>query len=59
MADVSRPDRPKSVRGLCVIEDFGGVFVFQLGVGFSVGIGAFVIGLSQIISAQVSYNEIR
>ena len=35
-------DRPKSVRNRCVIEVFG-CFL-----DFSVGVGAFVIGLSQI-----------
>ena len=44
-------DRPKSVRNRCVIEVFGGVFyVVTLLFGFFVGVGAFVIGLSQISS---------
>ena len=41
--------RPKSVRNRCVIEVFGGVFVLsRCFLDFSVGVGAFVIGLSQI-----------
>ena len=44
-------DRPKSVRNRCVIEVFGGVFVLSRCIlDFSVGVGAFVIGLSQISS---------
>ena len=40
----------------CVIEDFGGVFVLSLCFfDFSVGVGAFVIRLSQI-SSLFSYN---
>ena len=41
--------RPKSVRNRCVIEVFGGVFVFsRCFLGFSVSVGAFVVGLRQI-----------
>ena len=51
MAVVTQTDRPKSVRNHCVIDVFAGVFVlspdFFL---FSEGIGAFVMGLSQISS---------
>ena len=44
-------DRPMSVRNRCVIEIFDGVFVLSRFVlDFSVGVGAFVIGLSQISS---------
>ena len=44
-------DHPKSVRNRCVIEVFGGVCVLSCCfVGFSVGVGAFVIGLGQISS---------
>ena len=44
-------DRPKSVRNCCVIDVFGGVFVLsRYFLDFSVGVGAFVIGLSQISS---------
>ena len=44
-------DRPKLVRTRCVIKVFGGVFcVVRLLFGSSVGVGAFVIGLSQITS---------
>ena len=50
MAIVTPTDRPKSVRKRSVIEVFGGVFVVTLLFGFSVGVGAFVIGLSQIFS---------
>ena len=47
MGVVTLTDRPKSIRNRCVIELFGGVFVLSLSVfDFSVGIGAFVIGLS-------------
>ena len=44
-------DRPKSVRNRCVIEFFGGLFcvVTLLFDFFSVGLGAFVIRLSQIV----------
>ena len=45
---VTRTDRPKSVRNRCVIEVFGGVIVVSLwSLDFSVGVGAFVIELSQ------------
>ena len=48
---VTPTDRPKSVRNRCVIDVFGGVFVFSCCfLDFSVGVGAFVIGLSQISS---------
>ena len=48
---ITPTDRPKSVRNRCVIEVFGGVFVLsRCFLGFSVGEGAFVIGLSQISS---------
>ena len=48
---VTPTDRPKSVRNRCVIEVFGGVFVLsRCFLDFSVGVGAFVIGLSQITS---------
>ena len=51
MAIVTPTDRPKLVRNRCVIEVFGGVFVFsRCFLDFSVGVGAFVIGLSQISS---------
>ena len=49
MAIVSPTDRP--VRNRCIIEVFGDVFVLsRCFLGFSVGVGAFVIGLSQITS---------
>ena len=46
---VNRTDRPKSVRNRCVFEVFGGGFMLSRCFwDFSVGVGAFVIGLSQI-----------
>ena len=52
MVILTPTDLPKSVRNRCVIEDFGGVFVlslcFFLGGGFAVGVGAFVIGQSDL-----------
>ena len=43
-------DRPKSFRNRCVIEVFGGVFVLsRCFLDFSVGVGAFVIGLESDI----------
>ena len=51
MAIVTPTDRPKSVRNRCVIEVFGGVFVLsRCFLDFSVGVGAFVIGMNQISS---------
>ena len=51
MAIITPTDRPKSVRNRCVIEVFGGVFfVVTCFLDFSVGVGAFVMGLSQIAS---------
>ena len=51
MTAVTPTDRPKSVRNRCVIQVFGGVFnVVTLLLDFSVGVGAFVTGLSQISS---------
>ena len=48
-AIVTPTDSPKSVRNRCVIEVFGGVLVMsRCFLDFSVGVGAFVIGLSQI-----------
>ena len=49
MANVTLTDRPKTVRNRSVIEVFSGVFVLSR-FNFSVGVGAFVIGLSQICS---------
>ena len=49
VAEVPPNDRPKSVRNRCEIEICVGVFVLSLcPFEISVGIGAFVIGLSQI-----------
>ena len=51
MTVVTPSDRPKSVRNRCVIEHFGDVFVLSCCLfDISDGIGAFVIGLSQISS---------
>ena len=51
MAVVTQTDRPKSVRNRCVIEVFGGVFVLSCYfLDFSVGVGTFVVELSQISS---------
>ena len=51
VAIVTATDRPKSVRNRCVIKVFGCVFVLpRCFLNFSVGVGAFVIGLSQISS---------
>ena len=48
---VTPTDRPKSVHNRCVIEGFGGVFVLSCSFfDFSLGVCAFVIGLSQISS---------
>ena len=50
--DVVTPnDRHRPVRNRCAIAVFGEVFVLsQCFLDFSVGVGAFVIGLSQISS---------
>ena len=49
MAVVTPTDRPTSVRNRCAIELFMALFVLSLcPFGISVGVGAFVIGLSQI-----------
>ena len=56
VAVVTPTDRPKSVRNCCIIEVFVGVF-FVLSscfLDFSVGVEAFVIGLSQISSTFFS-----
>ena len=51
VAVVTPTDRPKSVRNRCVIELFCGVVVLSLcPFDISVGVGTFVIGLSQIFS---------
>ena len=57
MAIVTRTARPKSVRNRCVIEVFGGVFVLSLCIlDFSVGVGAFMLGLCQIFSFALENN---
>ena len=46
---ITPTDHPRSVRNRCVIEVFGGDFVLsRCFLDFSVCIGVFVIGLSQI-----------
>ena len=51
MIDTTLTDSPILVRSGCVIEDFGGLFVLLLCLfEFSVGIGAFVVGMSHISS---------
>ena len=51
VALVTPTDRPKSVRNRCLIELFVALFVLSLcPLDISVGVGAFVIGLSQISS---------
>ena len=56
VAIVTQTGRPKSARNCCVIEVFGGVCVLsRCFLDFSVGVGAFVIGLSQISSFFSSY----
>ena len=51
IALVNPTDHPKSVRNRCVIELFVALFVLSLcPFDISVGVGAFVIGLSQISS---------
>ena len=48
---VTPPDRPKSLCNGCVIKHFVGVFVLSFWLfKFSVGVGDYVIGLSQIYS---------
>ena len=56
VAVVTPTDRPKSVRNRCVIELFVALFVLSLcPFDISVGVWAFVIGLSQI-SSLLSYG---
>ena len=51
MAVGTQTDRPKSVRNRCIIELFVALFVLSLcHFDVSAGVGAFVIGLSQISS---------
>ena len=57
VAVVTPTDRPKSVRNRCLIELFVAFFVLSLcPFDISVGVGAFVIGLSQI-SSFLSLNK--
>ena len=49
MAVVTPIDRPKPIRNRCVVKVFRGVFVVsRCFLDFSVDLGAFVTGLSQI-----------
>ena len=58
VAVVTPTDRPKSVRNRCVIELFVALFVLSLcPFDISVGVWAFVIGLSQI-SSFFSFYEL-
>ena len=51
MVVVTPTDRPEPIRNVCVIEFFGGVYVLShCFFEFSLGLSAFVIGLSQISS---------
>ena len=51
VTEVTPTYRPKSVRNRCVIKLFVALFVLSLcPFGICVGVGAFVIGLSQISS---------
>ena len=55
---VTPTDRPKSVRNRCVIELFMALFVLSLcPFDISVGVGAFVIKLSQISSFFFLYVQ--
>ena len=56
VAVVAPTDRPKSVRNRCVIKLFVELFVLSLcPFDISVGVGAFVIGLSQISSFSLFF----
>ena len=58
VAVVTPTDRPKSVRNRCVIEVFMACLCCRVAfLDFSVGVGAFVIGLSQISSFFSSYSK--
>ena len=57
VAVITPTDRPKSVQNFCVIKVSDGVFVLShYFLDFSVGEGAFIIGLSQI-SSLFSYIQ--
>ena len=59
MAFVTPTDRLKSVLNRCVIEVFGDIFVLsRCFLDLSVGVGAFVIALSQI-SSLFSNNDAK
>ena len=59
VAVVTPTDSPKSVRNRCLIELFVALFVLSLcPFDISVGVGAFVIELSQISSFLSSHKEI-
>ena len=63
MAVVTPTDRPKSVSNRCVNEVVGCVFVLSRCIlDFSVDVGAFVTGLSQIsssFSSRPSFRHLR
>ena len=59
MTAVTQTDRPMSIRNRCVIELFCGLFMLlRYFLDFSVGVGAFVIGLSQIYSF-FSFSQLK
>ena len=58
MATVTPTDRPKSVCNRCVIEVLVAFLCCHVAfLNFSVGVGAFVIGLSQISSLSFSLKN--
>ena len=60
VAVVTPTDRPKSVRNRCLIELFVALLMLSLCPFYiSVGVGAFVIGLSQISSFLFSWNFLK
>ena len=60
MAVVIPTDRPKSDRNRCVIKVFGGICVLsRFFFGFSLGVRASVIGLSQISSFFSCYLNLE
>ena len=56
---VTQTDHPKSVRNRCVVEVIGLRFVLSRGIELSVGIVAFVIGLSQISFFSSSHQHVN
>ena len=57
---IIQTDRPKSVRNRCVIKLFCGIALLSLcPFEISAGVGAFVLGLSQISSFFSQYFELE